>query len=112
MRRGLGAGHADRAPAAHPLGAWNRSESGGICSADTLYVVGGLYGNPSALRTILRRAERESGGPAAVVFNGDFHWLDVDPEDLLAVGGMVLAHHAIKGNVEAELRLRSSAPPG
>jgi hypothetical protein len=71
--------------------------------ADTLYVVGGLYGNLVALRAVLERADREPGGPAAVVFNGDFHWLDVDPEDFRAVSRSVLAHHASKGNVEAEL---------
>jgi hypothetical protein len=37
------------------------------------------------------------------VFNGDFHWLDVEPEDFEAVSETVLAHHATKGNVEAEL---------
>jgi hypothetical protein len=71
--------------------------------ADTLYVVGGLYGNPVALDAVLERADRETGGPAAVVFNGDFHWLDVAPDDFRAVSQAVLAHHAIKGNVEAEL---------
>jgi hypothetical protein len=71
--------------------------------ADTLYVVGGLYGNPVALEAALERADREPGGPAAIVFNGDFHWLDVDPDDFRAVSQTVLAHHATKGNVEAEL---------
>jgi hypothetical protein len=71
--------------------------------ADPLYVVGGLYGNLVALRAVLERAAREPGGPAAIVFNGDFHWLDVDPDDFRAVSQTVLAHHAIKGNVEAEL---------
>jgi hypothetical protein len=66
-------------------------------------VVGGLYGNVAALRAILRRAELELGGPATIVFNGDFHWLDVDPEDFRTIGETVLAHHATKGNVEAEL---------
>ena len=71
--------------------------------ADTLYVVGGLYGNLVAMRAVLERADRESSGLAAVVFNGDFHWLDVDPDDFRAVSQAVLARHAIKGNVEAEL---------
>jgi hypothetical protein len=71
--------------------------------ADALYVVGGLYGNRVALRAVLERADREPGGPAAVVFNGDFHWLDTDPDDFHAVSHAVLAHHATKGNVEAEL---------
>ena len=72
-------------------------------AADTLYVVGGLYGNLAALRAVLQRAEREPGGPAAIVFNGDFHWLDVDPEDFRSISETVLAHHASTGNVEAEL---------
>jgi hypothetical protein len=72
-------------------------------SADTLYVVGGLYGNPAALRAVLERAEGEPEAPAAIVFNGDFHWLDVDPDDFQAITETVLAHHATKGNVEAEL---------
>jgi hypothetical protein len=70
--------------------------------ADTLYVVGGLYGNLPALRAVLRRAEREPGG-ATIVCNGDFHWLDLDPDDFQAVSETVLAHHSTKGNVEAEL---------
>ena len=71
--------------------------------ADTLLVVGGLYGNPVALRAILERADREPGGTPTIVFNGDFHWLDVDPEDFHAISEAVLAHQATKGNVEAEL---------
>jgi hypothetical protein len=71
--------------------------------ADTLYVVGGLYGNPAALAAVLERAHQEPGGPATIVFNGDFHWLDVDPDDFRTISETVLAHHAIKGNVEAEL---------
>jgi hypothetical protein len=72
-------------------------------AADTLYVVGGLYGNPVALRALLERADREPGGPPAIVCNGDFHWLDVDPDDFQAISEAVLARHATKGNVEAEL---------
>ena len=44
--------------------------------ADTLFVVGGPYGNILALRVVIERADRE---PAVIVFSGDFHWLDVDP---------------------------------
>jgi hypothetical protein len=72
-------------------------------AADTLYVVGGLYGNPLALRAVLRRAEREPATRTAIVFNGDFHWLDLDPGDFRAISRTVLAHPAITGNVEAEL---------
>jgi hypothetical protein len=71
--------------------------------ANTLYVVGGLYGNLTALRAVVERADREPGGPATIVCNGDFHWLDVDSEDFEAISETVLAHHATKGNVESEL---------
>jgi hypothetical protein len=80
--------------------------------ANTLYVVGGLYGNLAALRAVLERAGRERGGPAPVVFNGDAHWLDVDPEDFQTISETVLAHHAIKGNVEAELAAAEEAGCG
>jgi hypothetical protein len=72
-------------------------------TADTLYVVGGLYGNPAALAGVLERSNREPDGPAAMVFNGDFHWLDVDPEDFQGISETVLGYHATRGNVEAEL---------
>ncbi|HZD69887.1 MAG TPA: hypothetical protein VFA45_13560 [Actinomycetes bacterium] len=74
-----------------------------VLSTGTLYVVGGLYGNPAALEAVLQRARRERSGKATIVFNGDFHWLDVDPDDFRSISETVLAHHAIKGNVEAEL---------
>jgi hypothetical protein len=70
--------------------------------ADTLYVAGGLYGNRQALDWIEARAAREPG-TAAVVFNGDFHWFDVDPVLFSAVQDRVLAHHALRGNVETEI---------
>ena len=73
--------------------------------ADILYVVGGLYGNPAALQAVLERADREPGGPPAIVFNGDFHWLDVDPDDFQAISETVLAHHATKATS------RPSSPP-
>jgi hypothetical protein len=80
--------------------------------ADTLLVVGGLYGNAAALQAVLQRADREPGGPATIVFNGDFHWLDVDPEDFRTISETVLAHHASKGNVEAELASEADAGCG
>jgi hypothetical protein len=81
-------------------------------SADTLYVVGGLYGNLPALRAVLERADREPGGPATIVCNGDVHWLDLDPEDFQAISETVLAHPATRGNVEAELAAEEDAGCG
>lgn len=73
--------------------------------ADTLYVVGGLYGNPEALAAVLDMQAREErrGAAAALVFNGDFHWFDTAREDFLAIDEGVAAHAALAGNVEAEL---------
>lgn len=70
--------------------------------ADTLYVVGGLYGNVEALERLLALFEAEPGDKA-LVFNGDFHWFDVDPADFERVTLAALAHRATRGNVETEI---------
>jgi hypothetical protein len=70
--------------------------------AETLYVVGGLYGNREALDAIHALAASEPG-PVTLVFNGDFHWFDVDPLDFGRVDREVARHVAIRGNVETEL---------
>lgn len=69
-------------------------------SVDTLWVAGGLYGNWFALERLLELYEREPGSKA-LVFNGDFHWFDV--EDFMAIEDAVSAHRATRGNVETEL---------
>ena len=70
--------------------------------ADTLYVVGGLYGNVEALQAVERLAARETG-PVRIVFNGDFHWFDVARADFTAIEAGVRAHTALRGNVETEI---------
>ena len=70
--------------------------------AGTLYVVGGLYGNVEALEAIESMAALEAD-PVTIVFNGDFHWFDVDDADFARVTHAVLAHRAIRGNVETEV---------
>jgi len=68
--------------------------------AQSLYVVGGLYGNRFALEAVIAMARREG---AALVFNGDFNWFNVDPEGFRALNETVLRHPALRGNVETEL---------
>ncbi len=68
----------------------------------TLYVVGGLYGNPHALTAVLARAATEPTRPE-IVFNGDFHYLDTDPATFRAIADGVLAHRATLGNIEYAL---------
>lgn len=70
--------------------------------AETLYVAGGLYGNVCALERLVELYSAEAGDKA-LVFNGDFHWFDVDPGDFRLVTQQVLAHAATRGNVETEL---------
>ncbi len=78
-------------------------------SAQTLYVVGGLYGNPFALDTLL--ALRKVEPDAQWVFNGDFNWFNIDDASFTRINTEVLRHRAIRGNVETEL-LASDAAAG
>jgi hypothetical protein len=68
--------------------------------AQSLYIVGGLYGNPFALEAVLDLARREN---ATLVFNGDFNWFDVDPAEFERINETVLDHVALRGNVETEI---------
>jgi predicted phosphodiesterase len=68
--------------------------------AQSLYVVGGLYGNRFALEAVLAMARREG---ATLVFNGDFNWFNVNPAAFEGVNETVLEHAALRGNVETEI---------
>lgn len=72
-----------------------------LFDCDSLYVVGGLYGNRQALAALQRRLASEPG--ARVVFNGDAHWFDSDPEFFQQIEQGLSAHLALRGNVETEL---------
>ncbi|MGE5338782.1 MAG: metallophosphoesterase family protein [Gemmatimonadota bacterium] len=71
---------------------------------DTIYVIGGLYGNGFALDAIERLAAQEPVRPR-LVFNGDFHWFDADPALFAEIRRRVAAQPniALRGNVETEL---------
>ncbi len=69
---------------------------------ETLYVVGGLYGNEPALQQVLDLFGQEPGDKR-LVFNGDFNWFNVDAAGFERVNTAVLAHTALRGNVETEL---------
>ena len=71
-------------------------------SAETLYVIGGLYGNAQALAAIDTMVAAEPG-PVRMCFNGDFNWFNVDDAGFRGINERVLGHDAILGNVEAEL---------
>ena len=70
-------------------------------AAETLYVVGGLYGNRQALDAIEVMAASEAG-EVRICFNGDFNWFNIDDAGFRAINERVLRHDAILGNVEAE----------
>ena len=69
---------------------------------EVLYVVGGLYGNEPALDQVLALFEQESG-EKQLIFNGDFNWFNTDPAAFERLNTRVLAHTALRGNVETEL---------
>lgn len=71
-------------------------------AADTLWIAGGLYGNPFALESLLALYGRERG-TKALVFNGDFHWFDVDPETFSRIDATASKFHRLRGNVETEI---------
>lgn len=79
--------------------------TGALAGLQTLYVAGGLYGNEFALDALERLLEAHAArdGRRAVVFNGDFHWFDAEPDWFARVQRRVLAHTALRGNVETEL---------
>ena len=71
-------------------------------AADTLYLVGGLYGNLAALAAFEKLAAAERA-PPVIVFNGDFHWFDAAPDWFTAIERGVAPHRALRGNVETEI---------
>jgi hypothetical protein len=73
---------------------------------EVLYVVGGLYGNLEALRSIEHMAALERV-PVTIVFNGDFHWFDAEPDWFADIEHGVQQHRALRGNVETELARRA-----
>jgi hypothetical protein len=82
--------------------------------AETVYVIGGLYGNREALHAILRMQEAEAreGRRVALVFNGDYHWFDVDAPTFLEIDQVAASSIAIRGNVETEVAEPSSSGCG
>ncbi|MEH6490959.1 hypothetical protein [Halopseudomonas sp.] len=70
-------------------------------ACDTLYVVGGLYGNEQALAALHTRLLREP--LARVVVNGDAHWFDVEPALFARIEQQLAPYMLLRGNVETEL---------
>lgn len=67
--------------------------------ADTLIAAGGIYGNPLAAEAIAARVADEPSS-TTLICNGDFHYLDADPEVFGRVAGMVTNYRCTLGNVE------------
>ena len=66
-----------------------------------------MYGNLFALDAVEALAAREEITPR-LVFNGDFHWFDVNPGVFSEIHQRVLEHTAMRGNVETELAVDDS----
>lgn len=80
-------------------------------SAETIFVIGGLYGNVPALNAILELADAEPIKPT-LIFNGDFNWFNVDADSFSTINREVLRHIALRGNVETELGAQAGAGCG
>ena len=72
-----------------------------LFACDSLYVVGGLYGNRQALDALDLLLADEAD--ARVVFNGDLHWFDREPQLFAEIEQRTAAHSRLRGNVETEL---------
>jgi hypothetical protein len=92
----------------YPLSVFAAEAPVPLRAVEVLYVVGGLYGNELALHEVLRLFDAERGNKR-LVFNGDFHWFDADPAVFDRIQRSVLAHHALRGNVETELAAEEAA---
>ncbi len=68
--------------------------------ADTVLIAGGLYGNLAALDGLKRLLETDT----KLVFNGDFNWFNTSADGFRSINQDILAHSALRGNVETELR--------
>ncbi len=88
-------------PIAYHYGAAALAKAQAI-QVQTLYVVGGLYGNPFALSRIEEMADAEKE-PVTICFNGDFNWFNADDGSFRSINVVVTRHHATQGNVEFEL---------
>ena len=108
MRSGAeGAGPGRCCPTAYRYGAAALGRERAL-EVETLWVAGGLYGNPFALERLLELFDAERG-TKALVFNGDFHWFDVAGPVFERIERGVAPFLATRGNVETELAASGSA---
>jgi hypothetical protein len=80
-------------------------------AVDTVYVVGGLYGNLAALLAIEKLVAAEHA-PPQIVFNGDFHWFDAEPGWFADIERGIAPHHLLRGNIETEIARREDIGAG
>ena len=73
---------------------------------DTVYVIGGLYGNVPALEIILDMAARES---ATLVFNGDFNWFNINDAGLKTIARPFVNAGSVSLNGSSSIMTQSGA---
>eukprot|EP00960_Hanusia_phi_P010039 292849-Hanusia_phi.AAC.2 len=80
--------------------------------AKTLYVVGGMYGNPQALNAIEAMLEEEDS-EVAVVFNGDFNFFNAKVEELDGLNRRIFqSYSATAGNIEVSIASEARGSDG
>lgn len=90
-------------PSSYELGA-RALRDAPVVRCTTLFAIGGLYGNDVALAAIRQRAEEESR-PPTLAFNGDFNFLNAEPDWWRELNRNIREHPrsvATAGNVEVE----------
>ncbi|MGE3993293.1 hypothetical protein [Pseudorhodoplanes sp.] len=71
-------------------------------TAQSIYVVGGLYGNAFALDAIEALASAEKT-TVQLVFNGDAHWFDAEHDIFADLDRRMEQYPSIAGNIEMEI---------
>lgn len=81
----------------------NWTEKSNKLFRDAIYVVGGLYGNYEALKTIKKIIKEDN--ERFLAFNGDVHWFDININDFLKIEVTLEMQgcRLMMGNVEYEL---------
>ena len=67
-----------------------------------VYAAGGLYGNLSSLAALEGLLNAEPCANSELIFNGDFHWFDAQPDWFAQVEHLTSKHTRLRGNVETE----------
>lgn len=82
-----------------------------LTTCKTLYAIGGAYGNPEAMKTVLAMAREEETYPL-IIYNGDMHWFDCTADNFALIEELARDGIPLSGNVELELARETDSEVG